>query len=77
VIRTSTALAESREGGKTVYDHDSTARGARDYANATDELLRRIQRIEEQKQSTGSVSPTEEKTIEAEDVPLPDEAMNS
>lgn len=42
VIRTSTSLAESREGGTTVYDHDPESRGARDYANATDEILRRI-----------------------------------
>jgi chromosome partitioning protein len=42
VIRTSTSLAESRESGTTVFDHDSGARGARDYANATDELLSRL-----------------------------------
>ena len=77
VIRTSTSLAESRDGGKTVFDHDSTARGARDYANATDELLRRLQRIEQEKQTNGSMSSPEEEAIEAKDVPLPDEAMNS
>lgn len=42
IIRTSTSLAESREGGTTVFDHNPESRGARDYANATDELLRRI-----------------------------------
>jgi len=76
VIRTSTSLAESREGGKTVFDHDSTARGARDYANATDELLRRIRRIEEANRAPVS-SAKDKESIEAEDVPLPDEAMNS
>jgi chromosome partitioning protein len=42
IIRTSTSLAESYEDGSTLFDHDPHARGARDYANATDELLRRI-----------------------------------
>jgi chromosome partitioning protein len=78
VIRTSTSLAESREGGTTVFDHDSGARGARDYANATDELLRRLQRIERESRAQGTVpSPEDEEAIDAEDVPLPDEAMNS
>lgn len=39
VIRTSAALAESYENHTTVFDHDPYARGARDYANATDELM--------------------------------------
>jgi len=43
IIRTSTSLAESYEDGTTLFDHDPYARGARDYANATDELLQRIQ----------------------------------
>lgn len=42
VVRTSTSLAEAHDNGTTVFDHDAAARGARDYANATDELLRRI-----------------------------------
>lgn len=76
VIRTSTSLAESREGGKTVFDHDSTARGARDYANATDELMGRLQeRTADTEASDASTLPDE--SIEAEDVPLPDEALNS
>jgi chromosome partitioning protein len=37
-IRTSASLAESAEGGLTVFDRDITSRGARDYANAADEL---------------------------------------
>jgi len=43
IIRTSTSLAESYEDGTTLFDHDPQARGARDYANVTDELMRRIQ----------------------------------
>jgi chromosome partitioning protein len=46
VVRTSTSLAEAHEEGRTVFDHDSGARGARDYANATDELLGRIRAAE-------------------------------
>jgi chromosome partitioning protein len=42
VIRTSTSLAEAHEDGRTVFDADPNARGARDYANATDELFRRL-----------------------------------
>lgn len=37
-IRTSASLAESAEGGRTVFDRDVASRGARDYANAADEL---------------------------------------
>lgn len=42
LIRTSAALASSYEDGTTVYQHDPYARGARDYANAADELRRVI-----------------------------------
>lgn len=37
-IRTSASLAESAKGGQTVFDRDITSRGARDYANAADEI---------------------------------------
>ena len=40
VIRTSASLAETTHDGRTVFDHDVTSRGARDYANAADELGR-------------------------------------
>lgn len=43
VIRTSTSLAEAHEEGRTVFDRNPHARGARDYANATDELLHRME----------------------------------
>ena len=42
VVRTSTSLAEAHEDGRTVFDVDPNTRGARDYANATDELFRRL-----------------------------------
>jgi chromosome partitioning protein len=74
VIRTSTALAESREGGTTVFDHDSSARGARDYANATDELIRQLRRFEDRDTSSASIP---DESIKADDVPLPDDALNS
>ena len=39
IIRTNTALTVSYSDGTTTFDHDPYSRGARDYANATDELL--------------------------------------
>lgn len=42
IIRTSAALAQGHSDGTTAFDHDPHSRGARDYANATDELIRRI-----------------------------------
>lgn len=75
VIRTSTALAESREGGTTVFDHESSARGARDYANVTDELLGRLRSIESE--DTGATPSTMKTTVDAQDVPLPEDAIDS
>lgn len=75
IIRTSTSLAESREGGTTVFDHEASARGARDYANATDELLRRLRRIDADESQASQV--VAEESIKAEDVPLPEEVLNS
>ena len=40
VIRTSASLSSSKRDGTTTFDTDPYSRGARDYANATDELLR-------------------------------------
>jgi len=76
VIRTSTSLAESREGGTTVFDHDSTARGAKDYANATDEIIRRVRRIEAADEPLDSSSDAGG-SVQPDDVPLPNEAVNS
>lgn len=43
VIRTSSALTRTPEDGTTVFDHAPQARGARDYANAADEWLARVE----------------------------------
>lgn len=40
VIRTSAALATSYSDGTTVFENDPHSRGAHDYANAADELIR-------------------------------------
>ena len=40
VIRTSAALANAYSDGTTVFDNNPYSRGARDYANATDEVIR-------------------------------------
>lgn len=69
VIRTSTALAESYENGTTLFDHDAQARGARDYANATDELLR----LMHEDAATDQVSDP----VVEEAAPPPPEAINS
>lgn len=74
VIRTSTSLAESREGGTTVFDHDPKARGARDYANATDELLSRLQRASDQSQDG---LPWDAAGVKSGEVPRPDQVMDS
>lgn len=42
IIRTSTALAQAHDDGTTAFEHDPYSRGVRDYANATDEVLRHI-----------------------------------
>ena len=43
VIRTSAALSTSYGDGTTVFEHAPSSRGARDYANAADEVLRVFQ----------------------------------
>ncbi len=43
VIRTSASLARTYDAGETVFERDPYSRGARDYANATDELMQRIE----------------------------------
>ncbi|WP_457651290.1 ParA family protein [Rhodocaloribacter sp.] len=42
IIRTSTSLSVTHDDGSTVFEHAPHSRGARDYANAADELLRLI-----------------------------------
>ncbi len=48
IIRTSTSLTEASEGGETVFDTDPQSKGARNYANATDDLLRRVKAYEQE-----------------------------
>lgn len=43
IIRTSASLARTYDAGETVFERDPYSRGARDYANATDELIERIE----------------------------------
>ena len=57
VIRTSTSLAKSQDGTTTIFDHDPTARGAIDYANATDELMTRIREAFDEPDEEQSPSP--------------------
>ncbi len=42
VVRTCATLAETAHDGSTVFDRDLVSRGARDYANAADELNQHI-----------------------------------
>lgn len=70
IIRTSTSLAESYEDGSTLFDHDPQARGARDYANATDELLTRIREAARSEEEPVSA-------VESAETPLPEQAVNS
>lgn len=46
IIRTSTSLTEASEDGETVFDTDPQSKGARNYANATDDLLKRVRAFE-------------------------------
>jgi chromosome partitioning protein len=70
IIRTSTAVAESYKNGTTLFDHDPHARGARDYANATDELLQRIQQSASEESTPSAVA-------EQDPAPPTPEAINS
>ena len=64
VIRTSTSLTEASEDGETVFDSDPHSKGARNYANATDELLRKAQAYEneEDRAQPASVSSSSSET---------------
>lgn len=74
VIRTSTSLAESREGGTTVFDHDPQVRGALDYANAADEVMRKIQGLSTDGQPVVKRPATD---LRADGIPLPNQVLNS
>lgn len=71
IIRTSTSLAEAHEEGHTVFDHNPHARGARDYANATDELISRIEKAESDDANPPDVTP------ESTEPPLPGNAAQT
>lgn len=45
IIRTSTSLSVTHKDGTTVFDHHPHSRGARDYANAADEILQVIRPV--------------------------------
>lgn len=71
IIRTSSVLAEMHTDGTTAFDHDAHSRGARDYANAADELLQLIA----PEKARGLSLPGEEDEAEAEPAaPLPEQA---
>jgi len=72
VIRTSTSLAKSQDGTTTIFDHDPNARGAIDYANATDELMTRIREASDEPDEEQSPPPDP-----AESAPELSEMLNS
>jgi chromosome partitioning protein len=72
VIRTSTSLAKSQDGTTTIFDHDPNARGAIDYANATDELMTRIREAFDEPDEEQSPPPDP-----AESAPELSEMLNS
>ena len=72
VIRTSTSLAKSQDGTTTILDHDPNARGAIDYANATDELMTRIREASDEPDEEQSPPPDP-----AESAPELSEMLNS
>ena len=76
IIRTSTALAHMHADGTTAFDHDPYARGSRDYANATDELIRRLMKpggATSTPKDTPSATPTD---TASEPAPLPEETRS-
>ena len=67
VVRTCATLADTTHDGRTVYDRDVVSRGARDYANAADELGRHFypQRVTELVEHTETTEPEGEQYIPA------------
>lgn len=72
IIRTCAALARSERDGTTVFDSDPHARGVRDYANATDELLRRVAAGEAP--SEASEGPADDASTDGSDAAAPGSA---
>ncbi|WP_263788273.1 ParA family protein [Salinibacter grassmerensis] len=74
IIRTSTSLAKTRDGATTVFDHNSSSRGALDYANATDELMARLRAASEEAGPEAAAAPND---LSAEAAPEVSEMLNS
>ena len=74
VIRTSAALAAAYADGTTVFEHDPYSRGARDYANATDELLRHLALPARPPEAVAEAPPDIETVPTVEAVPTPEVA---
>lgn len=56
-IGVSTALAKAQHAGEPIFTYDERSRGAKDYAELTDEVLQRLQPLARTTQrSTGSVT---------------------
>ena len=77
IIRTSTSLAKTRDGATTVFDHDSSSRGALDYANATDELMTRLQAASESAGPEAAPAAAAPNDLAAEAAPEVSEMLNS
>ena len=77
IIRTSTSLAKTRDGATTIFDHDSSSRGALDYANATDELMARLQAASEDAGQEAAPAGAAPSDLSAAAAPEVSEMLNS
>ncbi len=67
VVRTCATLAETTHDGSTVFNRDVVSRGARDYANAADELARHLyaEPVPKASMNPSSVKPEREQVVGA------------
>lgn len=83
VIRTSASLSTSHSDGTTVFEHDPYSRGARDYANAADELLTYLfpEDVSEPEEDAGSASaqgePVTQSATDERPAPTPSTTVSS
>lgn len=77
IIRTSTSLAKSRDGATTIFDHEPSSRGALDYANATDELVARLQEASDDGVEETAPAATAPDDLSTEAAPEVSEMLNS
>lgn len=77
IIRTSTSLAKSRDDATTIFDHEPSSRGALDYANATDELVGRLQAASKDAERKAAPATTAPNELSAEADPEISELLNS